>query len=627
MAVKPPADMGKHSKKKPPATDTVVAPDDDLLSREYVISGGVVTLLQAFVIVIAGLWVFSPVFRGDWLWDDSWYLTNNPLMHDPARIWKAWFQPGSFVEYYPIEQTLQWWQWQCWHDDTLGYHLTNIGLHLLSALLVWRLFARLRLPLAWLGGLIFAVHPANVESVAWIAEFKTVLCLPPFLLAMTAWIDYEEHGRGRDYALALGFFLVAMLCKISMAPFPVVILLYAWWKRGRIGRGDLLASAPFFLVAVPLGLLAPFSSTTYWQGLHKMTNESNIDLGGLLSRLTLASETLSVYLAHACWPVGLLPVYPQWKLQNPSVIGFIPLAAFAGLAGWFWFRRTSWGRHALLGLGFFVLSLAPFLGFNVVSYMDFTWVMDHFLYLPMIGLIGLFVAALGTFFQPAVPARRLAGAGFLLVLVTLLAVEANAYAATFINEETLWSPVVQRYPDTWLAQDNLAKVCMVLNRPEEAKAHFEIVRQLRPDRADSFYNIGRAWAELGRFPEAIAMDEQALAIDPASAEIHNNLGIVLAQSGRLPEALDHFKQATLLKPDYALAYNNLGNALAQSGRLSDAVEPLTTAVQLKPDSAQAHDNLATVLQKLGRNDEARQHYQQALLLDPDDARARDDLAK
>jgi hypothetical protein len=88
------------------------------------------------------------VLRGDWVWDDNIYLKNNPLLHDPARLWKAWFAPGSFMEYYPIEQSVQWLQWQLWGNDTLGYHLTNLALHLINALLVWRLLSKFGLRLA-----------------------------------------------------------------------------------------------------------------------------------------------------------------------------------------------------------------------------------------------------------------------------------------------------------------------------------------------------------------------------------------------------------------------------------------------------------------------------------------------
>src|SRR5271170_6234518 len=124
-----------------------------------------VVLLRALLIIASGLWVFSPTLYGDWLMDDDFYLPQNALLHDPHRLWKIWFVPGSLIEYYPIEATLQAVQWHFWHLHTLGYHVSNVLLHLASALLVWRLLARFGLRYAWLGGLLFAVHPAVVESV------------------------------------------------------------------------------------------------------------------------------------------------------------------------------------------------------------------------------------------------------------------------------------------------------------------------------------------------------------------------------------------------------------------------------------------------------------------------------
>jgi len=212
--------------------------------------------LHALLIVAAGLWVFWPALHGAWLWDDDLLITNNPLIHDPAGLGKIWFAPTtSLIDYLPITVSVEWLEWHLWGMNTFGYHLTSIVLHLTSALLVWRLLTKLGLRLAWLGGLLFAIHPVMVESVAWIAELKNTLSLPPFLLAMCAWIDYDEQGKWTEYVLALGLFLVAMLCKATMVMFPVVILLYAWWKRGRVGVRDLAGNAPFFALSVVLGAI------------------------------------------------------------------------------------------------------------------------------------------------------------------------------------------------------------------------------------------------------------------------------------------------------------------------------------------------------------------------------------
>jgi hypothetical protein len=143
-------------------------------------------------------------------------------------------------------------QWKLWKDNVVGYHASNLLFHLLSALMLWRILGKLGLRCAWLGGLLFAIHPLTVESVAWIAEFKNTVSLFLLLLSFSAYLDFDAQRRRKDYALALGFFLGAMLCKTSVVMFPTVLLLYSGWKRDRVELKDIGASAPFFLISLAL---------------------------------------------------------------------------------------------------------------------------------------------------------------------------------------------------------------------------------------------------------------------------------------------------------------------------------------------------------------------------------------
>ena len=582
-------------------------------------------LIHAVIIMAAGLWIYSPAFYGDWIWDDAMYISQNPLLNDPARLWKAWFQPGSFIEYYPIEETVQWVQWQLWGNNTFGYHLTNVCLHLLSAFLVWRLLSKFGLRLAWLGGLIFAIHPMMVESVAWITELKNTLSLPPFLLAICAYIDYEERGRRADYLRALAFFLVAMLCKIGMAPFPVIILLYAWWKRGRIGWSDLLASAPFFVISVILGLITTWSGIWYLQGQLKAL--AVVEIGGFFSRLALAGQTLSSYFTKCFWPVGPLPIYPQWKIDPSSPVQFLPWLVLAGVAYWLWRKRQSWGRHVLLGLGFFILTLGPFLGFTPISYMSFTWVMDHFLYVPIIGLIGIVVAGIERVDARLATSVHPFSTGILTVIMGLLAFESHWYAAAFTGDETFWNYTIDRNPEAWLAHNNLGKVLLQVGEPEQAKEHFDTVIRLKPELAEPYCNLGAAFVQLGRIPEAVEAFHQSLKRDPNAPEAHNNLGILLAQTGHTAEALGHFEQALRKHPFYAEAHNNMGNTLLLAGRTSEAIEQFQASVQSDPSYVAARDDLGLALAQSGHITEAAEQFRQALQINPNDDKARDGLAK
>lgn len=513
-------------------------------------------LVRALLIAAAGFWVFAPALRGDWLMDDDLYLTQNALLHDPARLWKIWFAPGSLIEYYPIEASVQTIQWRLWHMDTLGYHLTNLILHIAGALLVWRLLAKFGLRLAWLGGFLFAVHPAVVESVAWISEFKNALSLPFFLLSMCAWIDYENRGRSRDYFLALGLFLVAMLCKISMALFPLVILLYAWWKRGRIGPGDLKAAAPFFAVSLVLGV-ATICAGDWFREAH-LQSPAGPQIGGFPARLVLAGLSISFYFSKCVLPVGMIPIYPQWPVDANSLISFLPWPVLSVVLLRLWTRRAGWGRHALLGLGFFLINLAPFIGFNSVTYMGFTWVMDHFLYLPIIGLIGLAIAALEDIEGRISISARPGLAGMTATTLALLAWESHAYAGIFAGPEKFWTYTVEHNPASWLAYNNL----------------------------------GAVFLETGRVPEAIEAYEKALQINPGSVEAHTNLGLALFQQGRTSEAIGQYEQALKFNPHFSLAHSNLANALSQSGRVPEAIGHYQQALLADPGNSDARANLA-----------------------------------
>ena len=183
----------------------------------------------------------------------------------------------------------------------------------------------------WLGGLIFLLHPANVESVAWISELKNTLAMPLFLVAMTALVRFDETRRGRDYAVSLAAFTLAMLAKISMAPFPFAILLYAWWRRGRVEARDVRVAAPFLAVAVVLAALTVFAYERF--GALHPGHPAIPPIGGPLARLALAGLTTSFYFLHLFWPWPLVPIYAPWRVNPPSWLDVLPWLGWFAAAG------------------------------------------------------------------------------------------------------------------------------------------------------------------------------------------------------------------------------------------------------------------------------------------------------
>ena len=191
-----------------------------------------------------GIWVYWPAFHGDWLWDDSSLIRDNTRLRSFYGLYEIWFSAPE-TDYWPLSWTLLWLEWHLWQDQTVGYHVASLGLHLISAFLIWRLLSKLGLRWGWIGGLLFVLHPLAVESVAWMSEIKNTLSLPLFLLSLEALIETDETNSPWAYGRSFLLYLAAMLAKTSVITLPFVFLLYCWWKRDRIAWSDFRKIIPF----------------------------------------------------------------------------------------------------------------------------------------------------------------------------------------------------------------------------------------------------------------------------------------------------------------------------------------------------------------------------------------------
>lgn len=462
-------------------------------------------LLRGAVLVLATAWIYSPVYHGEFLWDDSVLVTDNWMVQSGSLggLAAIWVEPDG-PDYFPLTYTALWLQWQAFGDNPTGYHLVNIGLHALSGLLLWGLLHQLKLPGAWLAALIFTVHPVCVESVAWISEIKNTLSLPLFLLACWCWVRQDDcqqpSARNWWYCGSLLAFLLALLAKPTMVGLPLLTLLYAWWQRQTVSRQDLLRMLPMLLLAVGMGLV------TVWFQQERAIAGEPLPIGGPLSRLAVAGLAIAFYLATIVWPVGLIPVYPQWSVQPVEAWQLLPWAGLA-VVGWVsWRHRSGWGRHVIMAGGFFLLMVAPVLGFVDMAFMRISWVSDHFLYLPMIGpLVGLvawFVSELRT------RGQRFASGGIVCcgLLVLLLAGMSHAAAEHWANRQNLWTHVVQVNENAWPAHLVLAEAQLAQRNFEAAYQFHKRAAEIRPQ-LQSFQKYRDILIEIlvrsGRYSEAL----------------------------------------------------------------------------------------------------------------------------
>jgi tetratricopeptide (TPR) repeat protein len=586
-------------------------------------------LFLALAMALAAGWIYWPAMHGGWIWDDQTEMPQMAAIHGRDALRDIWIAPTT-GDYYPVKTTLEWLEWRWWGNDTFGYHLVNVALHVAGAILLWRLLKRLGVRCARFAGLLFVVHPLAVESVAWIDELKNTLSLPLALLALIAYVDYDaaepgQPGRAGRYLLSLGCFLLAMLSKSSVVMLPLFLLLYAWWKRGRIRAADVRGAIPFLAISLGLGLVA-----IRFQQVHGLAGGIlALPLGGWATRTARAGLVAAFYFSKAVLPVGLMPIYPQWQVDPAAPVSWLPwLAAGAGFA-WLWARRKTWGSHALLGLGWFFLNLAPVLGFITISHFRFSWAMDHLAYLPLAGLAGLAAAGLGTLdarWAQARPAWRRLLLGAVAVACALLAVVSRRHAAAFQGDQAFWSNALARNPGAWMAENNLGNLLLARGETPAAIGHFERAIQLNPSYPEAEYNLGLAYAGSGRLAEAAAHYAASLRLQPGNGDGHNNLGNALLRMGRPAEAIPEYAEAIRLRPDDVHAHCNLGVALLQTGQADAAAAQYQEALRLQLDSAEAHAGLGSARARQGRLDDAIEEYATALRLSPDDANLHFNLA-
>jgi tetratricopeptide (TPR) repeat protein len=592
------------------------------------------------VLLIAGLTTlaYAPALRGGFVFDDDNLVTKNALIKADDGLARLWFSSEP-VDYWPVTMTSFWVEWRLWGSDPTGYHVDNLLLHIGNALLVWLILLRLGVPGAYGAALLFAVHPVNVQSVAWIAQRKNTLSMLFFLVSIYGFLRTKWGGAEKSspaaYGLSLLAFVLAMLSKGSVAVLPLVLLGLVAWRR-RLRLGDFLRAAPYLAVAAVLTLVNI--------GFQNKGLAAPIRSAGVVERLLEAGAVPWFYLGKALLPVGLIFVYPLWRVSVADLFWWGPLLAAVGLTGVLWWKgsaarlRPLGGGYAVANSGgagiwrgvlfawaYFCVALVPVMGLTDINYMKYSLVADHYQYLALIGVVALAAAGWEKLFaarrRPAGPGYAVANSGgagiWGLAVVVLLAVLTWRQARIYADAETLYRVTLARNPQCWLADNNLGIVEVNTGRPAEARAHFLRALELNPDYAEAHFNLGLLLRrEPGGAAAAAAQFGRATELTPRYPEAHYYLANSLGDLGRTAEAIGQYEQALRWRPNYPEAELNLGTTLAGAGRVAEALPHFAEAVRLDPRSAPAQLNLAYALRELGRVQEGQLHYQEAIRLDP-----------
>jgi len=576
--------------------------------------------LQGAFIVVLVFMAYFPALRGEFLWDDDSNVTGNLPLRSLEGLRQIWLVPGATQQYYPLTHTSFWVDYHLWGLHTSGYHIANVCLHALNAILLWIILRRLRVKGAWLAAAIFALHPVNVESVAWITERKNTLSGVFFLASILAALKFWLPGKSipdspiekvpwRFYWLTLGLYVCAILSKTSTVGLPLVILILVWWKERRLAWKKVYPLLPFLAAGMALGCI------TMW------VEKDQLGAGGKewafspLDRCLLSARMVWFYLGKIFWPHPLMFIYPRWTVPPSQPIGY--LAVLVALTVWLvlWLGRNGWARPVLCVAGYFVIMLFPILAFFNVYFFHISFVSDHFQYLAGIGPIALAAAGICVLIG-MVSMRKLVEPLIYGLLLLALGALTWRQAHVYQDNEILWRDTLAKNPNAWLAHNNLANHLAFTGRLDEALEHYRAAVAIEPDYLLGHNNYGAALMLRGRLDAAEVEVRKALQLEPNLPSARMSLATILYSRGKIDEAIVEYRATLMITPTKIDAHVGLAKALTDKEQFAEALAEFAGVPPEYPLDAEALDRFGYALAAQGRLDEAGNRLLESIRLDP-----------
>ncbi|MDI6797122.1 MAG: tetratricopeptide repeat protein [Desulfatibacillaceae bacterium] len=564
-------------------------------------------LLLALLLAALTIGAYLPALDAGFIWDDDSYLTENKTLKSPDALYRIWMVPRASPQYYPLVFTSFYIEKSLWGLNPAGYHAVNIFLHFLAAFFLWRVLVFLKTPLPWLCAAVFALHPINVESVAWITERKNVASLAFFMASLLCFLHWdssqEKAARRRWYIGSFALFVCAMLSKTVASAMPVAAGLCLWYM-GRLKVRKIALLSPFLAVGFALGMV-----TVLMERLH-VGASGPIWHMPLVERFLVAGRGFWFYIQKVIFPYQLTFNYPRWEVSASSLIDWAyPLAAIALFAGLLAISRR-W-RAPLAAMLFYLAGVFPSLGFFNVYPHRYSFVADHFSYHAVAGLIALFVgggyALTRSFWLLRPKAAFAAVAALLIILFGATYSQSKIYQSHY----TLWNDTIAKNPDSWFAYNNLAVFLKDLDREAEALHLLRKALTVRDDLPEVHLNLADSYRRMGDVQRFELHTEKGLGIVSNKPEVHSLLAHYLEGHNRLPEAVRHFSMALVIDPFHEPARIGLARVLTALGLYDEAESHIEIALSQCTACNSAHEAAGDIMAWQARLEEADRHYEKA----------------
>ncbi len=592
-------------------------------------------------ILIISIFSFMPSLANAFTnWDDPDYVLNNPFIRNFSfENLKIIFTEPYMGLYQPLSILSLMIDYFSANLNPGHFHLTNVFLHIVNTLLVYRLIEKLfsNNKLAIITAVLFGIHPLHVESVTWITERKDVLFSLFFLLSLIQYISFVKEKRNIRYILAILFFLASLMSKpqgvMLFASLFLIDYLFSRKNNLKILLGEKL---PFILIALFFGFLTLYFSAGKTQSVD------------FFSRIILSGYTFAIYLIKIFFPLGLSAIYPY--PQSISVIHYLGFI-FSVCVMVFAFISFKKNKNITFGLWFFILNIVLFLQFLPNTYVLMA---DRYSYIPSIGvfiLIALLYNYIETKRAKYIKSLRFVYFIWFILLVILSIARENIWKDSI----SLWNDTLEKYPDIPEALNNRGYAYFEQNNTKKAMADFNRTLKINPEFSYALVNRGTLFFNEGKDDKALRDYNKALQIFPGHVNALINKGIILRKQPKAQEALSIFNKALNINPysvealtsrgtlhsdlkefdkaisDYnraiaidnknALTYSNRGLVYARQGNSLAAISDFTTCISLDPDFADAYSNRGFTYYKSGSYYQAISDFSQAIIIKPDFATA------